>query len=168
MNLLFLEYGGILLETTLEQLPKEFLDSVDGYFVEIKIIKLKKIRSFRVLGLRLKDKRLYDDTNLEDSYVHVDKITLDMLIKYNEIDYVILKEYYFNDGRSDNIGKIIEQLFEMRLEAKRQNNEGLFTTLKLLMNACYGKSGLNASDNTCKYSTRKDYQSIFNNQGDLN
>jgi hypothetical protein len=53
----------------------------------------------------------------------------------------------------------------MRLEAKRQNTEGLSTTLKLLMNAhCYGKCGLKASDYTCKYSTRIDFQAIFNNQ----
>jgi hypothetical protein len=80
MKRLSLEYGGILLGTPkiLEQLTKEFLDGVDEYFVEIKITKVKKIRSFSVLGLGLKDKRLYDDTNLEGSYVHVDKLTLDM------------------------------------------------------------------------------------------
>jgi hypothetical protein len=44
--------------------------------------------------LRLKDKRLYDDTNLEGSYVHVDKITLKMMIQYNEVEYEILKGYY--------------------------------------------------------------------------
>jgi hypothetical protein len=112
MKRLSLEYGGILLETSniLDQLTKEFLDSVDGYFVEIKIIKLRKVRSFSVLGLRLKDKRLYIDTNLEGSNVLVDKTTLDMPIKYNEIDYVNLKGYFFNDGRSNTIGKVLEQL----------------------------------------------------------
>ena len=166
MKRLSLEYGGILLGTPkiLEHLTKEFLDSVDGYFVEIKITKVRKVRSFSVLGLRLKDKRLYDDTNLEGSYVHVDKITLEMMIQYNEIEYEILKGYYYNEGRSDTIGKVIEQLFDMRLEAKRQHNEGLSTTLKLLMNACYGKCGLKASDYTSKYSTRADFEAIFNNQ----
>jgi hypothetical protein len=94
----------------------------------------------------------------------VDKLTLDTSIQYNEIEYDILKGYYYNEGRSDTIGKVIEQLFDMRLEAKRRNNEGLSTTLKLLMNACYGKWGLKASDYRCKYSARKDFQAIFNNQ----
>jgi hypothetical protein len=84
---LSLEYGGILLgkPKILEQRTKELLNSVDGYFVEIKITKVRKIRSFSVLGLRLKDKRLYDETNLEGSYVHVDKITLDINAMKNRV-----------------------------------------------------------------------------------
>ena len=160
------EYGGILKgkPKIIKDLTIEFLNECDGYFVEIKINKVNKKRAFSVLGLRLEDRRLYNDSKLKNCYVVVDKITLEMLIEYNMIEYDIIKGYYFDEGRNPNMGVEVKKLFDLRLKAKSENNEGLSTTYKLMMNSCYGKCGLKASDYTTSYCSKDKFSSIYNNQ----
>ena len=162
------ELGGILQGTPKilkeHQLTKQFLDSVDGYFIEIKILKVVKERGISVLGLRLDEKRHYCDKDLKDCFVVVDKITLEMLIEYNQIEYKILKGYYYNEGRNPVMGKLIQELFELRLKAKAEGNEGMSNTIKLMMNSAYGKCGMKAIDLSTKYVRTKKFESVFKNQ----
>ena len=160
------QLGGVLKgkPKIITTLTKAFLDGVDGYFVEIKILNVKKERAFSVLGLKLEDRRYYNDGALKDCYVVVDKITLEMLIDYNMIDYEIIQGYYFDEGRNELFGTEIERLFHLRLQAKKEGNKGLDAVYKTMMNSCYGSCGMKANDYNTFYTTKDKFENIYNNQ----
>ena len=134
-----------------EQLNKIFLDSVDGYFIEVKILKVNKKLNMPLLS-RINEKTgSRDFTNdMENQIIKVDNYALSDLIKYHDIEYEIIKGYYFNEGVNKNINKVITTLFNMRKEYKKIKNpiEQIF---KLIMNSSYGKTITKAIETTTKY-----------------
>lgn len=69
----------------------------------------------------------------------VDLLTLHQLIKYHSIKYEILDGIYFDSG-SVNISKEIHEIFEIRKQAKKDNNLELSNQIKNELNKnLYGK-----------------------------
>ena len=62
----------------------------------------------------------------------VDLLTLNQLIKYHQITYEIIDGIYFDTG-SVNISKEIHEIFEIRKQAKRDNNLELSNQIKRLL-----------------------------------
>jgi hypothetical protein len=143
---------------TKEQLNYEFIDSVDGAFVEILINKVNKKRDFSIVGLLTSECRLYNDKELEGSVINVDITTLKELIKYNKIEYEILQGVYYDEGRSDALADLIIDLYNKRLDYKNGNklkgiekNKAMSVIYKLVLNSIYGFCNLKAEDKVKKY-----------------
>lgn len=137
------DLGGLLCGSpkvlTEAQLNKEFLDSVDGYFVDIRILYLKD-RAFPLIPKKTEDGGLdYETDNLIAEVITVGKIQLEDLINFCDCKYEIIRGYYFNEGRDPQACKVIENLFETRLKYKALTSP-LQSVVKLIMNSMYGKT----------------------------
>jgi hypothetical protein len=142
----------------------DFIKNKDGYFVEIKIKKVNKKYAFPLISQVENGIRVFkNDINPNDLY-YVDKIGLEDLINFHDIEFEIIRGYYYNEGRNYNIKKTIKFLFDERSIKKSQDNpvEKLY---KLLMNSAYGKTIMKPIDSEKRFfntKQRKD-QYIRNN-----
>ncbi len=143
------------------QLNMKFLSTVDAYVVEIKITKVNKHYAFPLIvqktpeGLNLNDDNLAEGESIT---MVVDNIALEDLINFQQIEFTLVKGYYWNNGTDDTIQKVIKHIFNKRLEYKKQKNP-LQQLYKLIMNSCYGKTIEKPVDKDWKY---------FDNEEDLN
>ena len=71
--------------------------------------------------------------------MYVDMITLQDLIKYQDISYKIIDGFYFVGAKDFRIRHVISELYNMRLEYKKTKNP-LQEVIKLIMNSSYGKT----------------------------
>ena len=143
-----------------DNLKYENIKNYDGYFVEIMIEKVNKKYKFPLMSKITKD-GIRDWTNEMDNEIfYCDKITLEEVIKYHQIDFKIIRGYYYNEGRNMNLKPTIEHLFKTRLEAKKQKNP-IEKIYKLLMNSCYGKCLLKPIDTEYKYISNSKYKEFL-------
>jgi hypothetical protein len=129
----------------------------DGYFIEILITKVKKRYDFPLINFMKpgQSRKFTDDINeLRDTTIIVDKITLEDWIKYQGIEFKLIKGYYFNEGRNTTICGVIGDVFNLRLYYKGKHDmEGnplpkekwrkknpIEQVYKLIMNSSYGKT----------------------------
>jgi hypothetical protein len=120
------------------QLNMKFLNSVNGYFIRIKINKVGIHRKFPLLSINKKGVRNFTN-DLVGSIHYIDKISLEDCVEFQKIEYDIIDGYYFNEGRNKNIGKEINKIFNARLKMKKDENP-MQLVYKLLMNSSYGKT----------------------------
>lgn len=151
---LFKEKGGFLKGRPKilkeNQLNRNFLNQVDGAFIEIKILNVPKKYNFSLLNYRNEEGVRVFTNDLINKNIVVDKITLEDIEKFHKmvynIDYKIIRGIYFNEGRNANC-KIIKELFEERKKLKQEGNPAQIV-LKLLMNSSYGKTLLKCDNTT--------------------
>ena len=142
-----------------EQLNMKFLSSVDAYVVEIKITKVNKHYAFPLIVQKTPEGLNLNNDNITDPVTMVvDNIALEDLINFQQIEFELIKGYYWNSGTDDTIQKVIRHIFNKRLEYKKQKNP-LQQLYKLIMNSCYGKTIEKPVDKDWKY---------FDNEKDLN
>lgn len=151
------ELGGILKgkPKVLENLSYNFLKKQDGYFIEIEIVNVPKKYKFPLMSYITKDGIRNFSNEMEGKKIYVDKISLEDIISFHKLDYKngdfkILRGYYYNEGRNDNIGEVISYLFNERIKAEEEGNP-IEKVFKLLMNSAYGKSLLKPIDEEDKY-----------------
>jgi DNA polymerase elongation subunit (family B) len=126
----------------LKEEDKANIFNFDTFFIEINIKSVKcKCEHEYEFGLiwktNGKGSKIYCNEPVEHYYV--DKRGLLDLIEYYDIEYEIVRGYYFNEGMNTKINEFIKKLFDLRAKYKKQNN-ALQITVKLLMNSIYGKS----------------------------
>lgn len=110
----------------------------DGYFVEINVINVKKYRDFPLLSrVNASGVRVFSN-DIRGSGIFVDKTSIEDLIKFQDIEFEIIRGYYFNEGRNTKIKTFIKELFDERLKKKSEKNP-IQEVYKLIMNAFYGK-----------------------------
>ena len=134
--------GGYLQGTpkvlTEEKKTKKFLDTCDGYFIQVRIEKVNRRRKFPLISyLDMNGLRVW--TNNPLCNVYVGKIGLEDLIKFHDIGYTIVDGYYYDEGRNYNLKDCITSVFNKRLEAKKDGNK-IEQVYKLIMNSAYGKT----------------------------
>jgi len=126
------------------QLNKEFLDTCDGYVIQIKITKVNKHRTFPCITYQdNKGNRCW--SNEPTCNMYVGKIQFEDIIKYHEIEYNIIDGYYYDEGRNYILKDSITKIFNERLKAKAEGNK-IQEVYKLIMNSAYGKTILKAHD----------------------
>ena len=109
----------------------------DGFIAEIEIISVGKQFGFPLISGKDEDGiRRYSN---ECCRMVVDKFKLKDLIKYQKINFDIIKGYYFNSGRNNRVASFMRKLFEKRRKAKKENNKKQ-SLYKLIMNSFYGKT----------------------------
>lgn len=127
-----------------EDLTYEFLKQQDQYFVLINVTKINKHRKFPLLNRMTESgTRLYSNELTGKHYV--DKVGLEDLIKFQDIEFEIIRGYYFNEGFNTQIRDIMLYLFNKRKEMKEVKNP-IQAVYKLLMNSAYGKMCLKPID----------------------
>ena len=122
-----------------EQMNKSFLDTIDGYFIKIQIKKVNKHRHFPLMSSINKEGVRVFTNDMVGEYQYVDKVTLEDYIEFQDIEYDIIKGYYYDEGRNTTIKKVIQYLFNERLKKKKEKNP-IQIVYKLIMNASYGKT----------------------------
>lgn len=120
-------------------LNMNFLNSVDGYFIEILIKKVNIKLNFPLQCVSDDKKTKQFINDLENKKIIIDKIGLEELIKYQNIEFDIIRGYYFNEGYNNKIKECIEFLFNMRVKLKKDKNPAE-VIYKLIMNSSYGKT----------------------------
>jgi hypothetical protein len=120
----------------------DFLNSVDGYFVRIKINKVNDKKPFPILSIKNKSGIRQFTNKIENEIISVDKFTLEDAIKHHNIEFSIIDGYYFDQGRNPEMCNLVEVLYNTRLKLKADKNP-LENIYKLLLNSLYGKFGEN-------------------------
>ena len=122
-----------------EQLNMEFLSQQSAYVVEVKITKANKHYPFPLIVQKVDGLNLNDDNLTEPVIMVVDNIYLEDLIEFQQIEFDLIKGYYWDGKRDYRIQEVIKHIFNKRLEYKNIGNP-LQNLYKLVMNSCYGKT----------------------------
>lgn len=122
------------------QLHKSFLDSVNGYFLKIKITNVKQYRHFSLLSeVNSKSGVRMFHNDMIGKVLYVDKVSLEDMIEFQGVEFEVICGYYYDEGRNETIREVITKVFNMRKEMKRVGNP-IQEVYKLIMNSGYGKS----------------------------
>ena len=116
---------------------KSFLGNVDEYFIKIRVLKVgKKYNNPMTNYLRKDGKRVWTN-EIEGKIIYVDRVYLEILEKWHEIEWECLGGLYFNEGYNTKIKDLIKKLYEERLKYKKEKNP-FELVIKLLLNNMYG------------------------------
>ena len=139
----------------LNNLTYKFLQQQDGYFVEIQIKSVGIHRKFPLMSkVNESGVRMFNNEMIGEKMV-VDKITLEDLIRFQAVKFDIIRGYYYNEGRNENLASTIEGFFDERVAKKKEGNP-IQNVYKLLMNSAYGKTLLKPFDTETKYLSKKE------------
>ena len=118
---------------------KKFIDYSDEFHVKILILKvIKKLDFPSLTKIGERGERLWTN-DMEGDEMYVDRITLEELIKYHEIEYECKTGVMFNEGYNTKIGEVIRKLYDLRTKYKKEGNP-LQLLYKLMLNTAYGKT----------------------------
>jgi len=141
-----------------KQLSYDFLKEQDGYFVEVIINKVGKKRDFPSLSF-VNDKgvRMWSN-DMIGKHVYINKTSLEDAIEFQNIEFEVVRGYYYNQGKNENIKEVIKTLFNERKKWKSQDNP-IQLIYKLIMNAGYGKSIMKEIETESKFfNTKESFQ----------
>lgn len=118
--------------------PNDDWLNADYYYVEIEIMSLGKKRDFPLASIKRHD-GIKDYTNeIVGQRIVIDKVSLEDLVKFQDVTYKFIRGYMFNNGFNPRITEVIEFMFNERIRLKKQCNP-LQNAYKLILNASYGK-----------------------------
>lgn len=128
----------------------------DGLFLQIKINKIGVKRHFPLLSYLDENTGVRNFTNdMIGRNVYVDKITLEDAIKFQEIEFDIIRGYYFDQGFNYKIKEVITELFNERKKKKAEKNP-IQIVYKEILNSAYGKTIMKATNIDTKYINGKE------------
>jgi hypothetical protein len=145
----------------LKNLSYDFLRTVDGYFIKIKVLDIKIKRDFPLLSYINDDGIRIFSNDMKDKEVFIDRYSLEDAIKFQGLTFEIIEGYYFDEGFNTKINETIKYLFEQRLKAKKSKNP-IQSIYKLLMNSSYGKTALKEINEDVKYVSNKNFDTYLN------
>jgi hypothetical protein len=135
---------------------KSFLKDQDMYYARVRITKVKKHYATPLISyINDKGTRCWDDTEAVGKIIYMDKIGLEGMQQFHDMEYEIIAGYYHNEGFNPKVCEVIEKLFQERLKMKKKGNP-IEQQYKLILNSAYGKTLLKARDIECKYIPNKD------------
>jgi hypothetical protein len=129
---------------------EKFRNQMTHFFVEIEITKVGKQRNMPVFSYVNDSKRMWNDDleywgrqfdsdEKKTNVMYVDKTTLEDMERFQQVEYNIVKGYYFKDGYNKKVKKVIKHIFDERVKCKKAGN-CIEQVYKLLMNSAYGKT----------------------------
>jgi hypothetical protein len=150
------------LPSIIENCSYNHIQTYDGYFVEVEIKNVPIQRQFPLMSYKNKS-GIRDFTNdMVGKTIYVDKIMLEDMIEFQglkpDVDFQVLRGYYFNDGFNTKVNRTIDYLFETRKLKKQQGNP-IQEIYKLIMNSAYGKSIMKEQTSETRYfHKQKEYE----------
>jgi hypothetical protein len=147
------------LPKVITNLDYDAIKDYDGYFVQIKIKKIGIRRNFALCSYTDSKKGVRNFTNdLVGEIIYIDKTGLEDLIKFQQVEFEIVKGYYFNDGFNDKINEVIQYIFNKRKQLKKEKNVAELI-YKLIMNSGYGKAIQKSHDSDTKiFDNRENFE----------
>ena len=130
---------------------------ISQFFIHIAIKKVGIDRHFPLIVKRANGKQTNCNECVE---MYVDMITLQDLIKYQQIEFTIIEGYIMKGKRDHRIRKAITSLFEKRAEFKRTGNP-VQQIIKLIMNSAYGKTIQKPIKSTVTYANEEKMNWLF-------
>ena len=131
---------------------------ISGFFIQVRITSVGTQRHFPLIT-NTSDKA--DERNTNDPCtMYIDHIMYQDLIRYQGCTIVPLRGYYYNSRRDTSIRRVIQHLFELRLQYKREGNP-LQEIIKLLLNSIYGKTILRPIDDKTKFIKKDDWSNYI-------
>jgi DNA polymerase elongation subunit (family B) len=121
---------------------------ISGFFVEIDITEIGIQRHFPLINNG-------ENYVNELCHMYVDHITLVDLLEFQKIKCKVLRGYMFTGKRDISVRKTIQNLFELRLKYKKENNPTQ-ELIKLILNSMYGKTILKPIDKKIKLIPKED------------
>ena len=117
-----------------------FKNKINEYYVKILVTKIGKDRSFPLLSIVDDKTKVRNFTNdIVNKYFYVDRVTLEDVVEFQQIEYEIIQGYYFDEGYNKSINETIKELYDLRVLYKKQGN-AIEQVYKLIMNSAYGKT----------------------------
>ena len=110
----------------------------DGFVVRINVSRVGRRLRFPLLTRLTPGGSRTFSNDLINTPLVVDRVQLEDLIEWQQIEYTVLEGIYWNSGRTVGIGESARFLFARRLELKREHNPAQLV-YKLLMNSAYGR-----------------------------
>jgi hypothetical protein len=127
---------------------------ISSFVVDVQITHVGIHRKFPLIVKR--DPKTHCNINCNECVcMTLDNIGLQDLIKYQKIEYKILRGYYWTGKRDYRIRDAIHKIFTERARLKNEGN-ATQEVLKLIMNSAYGKSIQKAILKTTKYVKKED------------
>ena len=153
---------GSPIELIKNELNYDTIKNYDFYFVEIEILKVGIKRMFPLMSKIDPKTKSRDYTNdMIGERIIVNKIDLEDLIKFQKVEFNILRGYKYVDGFNTKIKEVIEYLFKKRKELKKAGNKSQ-ELYKLLMNSSYGKLIQKAGDKEVRFFDNiKDFNKFY-------
>ena len=133
-----------------EGLTYDWLQKQDGYFVDIVVKAVGINRAFPLMSAKNDDGVRVFDNEMIGKTIRVDKITLEDLIEFQQVQFEVVRGYYFNEGFNTKVCDTIKYLFNERLNKKKEKNPAE-VIYKLIMNSSYGKSIMKPVDSESRF-----------------
>lgn len=130
----------VLLEDHIDNGQKWLSTNFSAYFVEIIVRKVGIGRNFPCMS------HTDDEGNREwlvgqdaiGKHLYCDNTMLEDWVKFQDIDFDIVRGYYYEDGFNTRVNTTIKNLYDGRLKLKAERNP-LEKIIKLIMNSSYGR-----------------------------
>ena len=135
-------------------------DGIGAFIIEIRILKVNKHYAFPLIVQKTKEGNLNNDIIDKPVIMKVDNIMLEDLIEFQKIEFQVIKGYVWNGKRDYKIQQVIEQIFNKRLEYKKQHNP-LEQLYKLIMNSSYGKTIEKPTETEIRIIKNEDFDRYF-------
>jgi hypothetical protein len=146
------------LPKVIENLNFNSIKNYDGYFLQIVIKSVGITRKFPTMSF-VNEEGIRTFTNdMIGKTIFIDKIALEDAIKQHNIEFEVVRGYYFDEGFNTKINDTIQHIFNERKKLKAQKNPAE-VVYKLIMNSAYGKSILKEIETEIQF---------FNNEEDMN
>ena len=146
------------LPKVIENHSYEQIKNYSGYFIEIIIWSVGIQRKFPTMSFVNEDGIRTFTNDMVGKKIFIDKIALEDTIKQHNIEFDILRGYYFDEGFNTKINDTISHIFNERKKLKAQKNPAEIV-YKLIMNSAYGKSILKEIETEIQF---------FNDEADMN
>jgi len=134
------------------------------YFLEININRVGIDRKFPLMsytdGLTRKWTNEVIGEDDEPIAMYCDRTMLEDWIEFHDIDFKIVRGYYFDEGYNPKINTTMKFLFEERVAQKKLKNP-IQNTIKLLMNSGYGKTLEKAHEDAILYKTDRELKNYL-------
>jgi hypothetical protein len=117
-------------------------ETTKAFIVDIKILSVGKHYSFPLISIPNQNKVIEwtdDEEKVVGQVITVNHITLEDFINFQKIDFKIIRGYYWDGEEDYRLKELVEQLFKMRAQYKKENNP-FQAIIKLILNSMYGKS----------------------------
>lgn len=144
----------------IRELKYDSIKSYNGYFVEIVVKSVGIKRQFPLMSYIDKNGVRIFSNEMIGKTLFVDKTTLEDLIQFQNIEFDIIRGYYFDEGFNSKIKQTISFLFNERNKMKKAGNKAEMI-YKLLMNSGYGKSIMKPIEDDIKIFDNNHEKNVF-------
>jgi hypothetical protein len=134
-----------------DELNYDILKKYDSFFVEVVATSIGIKRDFPLLSLTNEKTGIRDFTNdVIGKTFYLDKTMFEDAMRFQNITFDIKRGYYFNEGFNYTVKEVIREMFNARVQKKKEKNP-IQLAYKELLNCAYGKTILKASEYEYKF-----------------